>query len=141
MKKKVDENTGKLSTGTGNVGVYILRERGDALCQVLEELTEAAIAGQPTLIHCAHGKDRTGVVRRLAVYTSSRSLPGLSTGAVLRWKNPRFHYFMDGSSGARIEDGDVANIQIEGGSGGSGQSDQSSHCCNSGVIGKRRPRR
>ena len=48
-------------------------------------------------------KDRTGVVRRLAVYTSSRSLPGLSTGAVLRWKNPRFHYFMDGSSGARIQ--------------------------------------
>ena len=26
MKKKVDENTGKLSAGTGNVGVYILRE-------------------------------------------------------------------------------------------------------------------
>ena len=47
-------------------------------------------------------------------------MSGLSTGAVLRWKNPRFHYFMDGSSGARIEDGDVANIQIEGGSGGSG---------------------
>lgn len=29
MKKKVDENTGKLSAGTGNVGVYILRECGD----------------------------------------------------------------------------------------------------------------
>ena len=29
MKRKVDENKGKLSTGTGNVGVYILRERGD----------------------------------------------------------------------------------------------------------------
>ena len=29
MKENVDENTGKLSTGTENVGVYILRERGD----------------------------------------------------------------------------------------------------------------
>ena len=29
MKENVDENTGKLSTGTGNVGVYILREHGD----------------------------------------------------------------------------------------------------------------
>ena len=60
-------------------------------------------------------KDRTGVVRRVAVYTTSRSLPGLRTGAVLRWKNPRFHYFSDGSSGARIEDEDVANISLEGG--------------------------
>ena len=27
MKEKVDKNTGTLSTGTGNVGVYVLRER------------------------------------------------------------------------------------------------------------------
>ena len=60
-------------------------------------------------------KDRTGVVRRVAVYTTSRSLPGLRTGAVLRWKNPHFNYFGDGSSGARIEDEDVANISLEGG--------------------------
>ena len=60
-------------------------------------------------------KDRTGVVRRVAVYTNPPSLPGLRSGAVLRWKNPRFHHFLDGSSGARIEDSDIANITIDGG--------------------------
>ncbi len=38
--------------------------------------------------------------------------PGLALGKVLRWRKPRFHYFMDGSSGARIEDEDVANITV-----------------------------
>ena len=39
------------------------------------------------------------------------------------WSDVSAHFVsgqLDGSSGARIEDGDVANIQIEGGSGGSG---------------------
>ncbi|KAG7349425.1 MYND finger domain containing protein [Nitzschia inconspicua] len=57
-------------------------------------------------------KDRNGVVRRVAAYNNSRSIPGLRVGSLLRWKNPRFHYFMDGSSGARIEEADLKNIQI-----------------------------
>jgi len=57
-------------------------------------------------------KDRVGAVRRIAAYTDSRSLPGAASGKVLRWKNPRFHYFMDGSSGGRIEDSDMCNVTI-----------------------------
>jgi len=58
-------------------------------------------------------KDRNGVVRRIAADTTSRRIPGLVPGAVLRWKIPKFHYFLDGSSGARIEDQDSCNITIE----------------------------
>ena len=40
---------------------------------------------------------------------------GLAAGRVLRWKNPRFHMFMDGSTGARIEEDqeeDLANVTV-----------------------------
>jgi hypothetical protein len=57
-------------------------------------------------------KDRTGQVRRIAAYTNSRKIPGLKQGAILRWKNPSFHYFMDGSSGGRIEEEDLVNISV-----------------------------
>lgn len=57
-------------------------------------------------------KDRTGDMNTIAVYTHSAVLNGLETGKVLRWKNPRFHYFMDGRCGARIEDEDVPNVTI-----------------------------
>lgn len=56
-------------------------------------------------------KDRVGQVRRIAAYTNSRSIPNLRVGGVMRWTNPRFHYFMDGSSGARIEEEDLPHIQ------------------------------
>ena len=58
-------------------------------------------------------KDRAGVVRRVAAYTNSRQIPGLRVGSTLLWKNPRFHYFMDGSSGARIEEEDLVNITVK----------------------------
>ena len=58
-------------------------------------------------------KDSEGVVKRIAAYTDSRHIPGAVPGAVLRWANPRFHYFADGSDGARIEQEDLANITIE----------------------------
>jgi len=58
-------------------------------------------------------KDRVGAVRRIAAYTDSRRIPGLKVGSTLRWKNPRFHYFADGSSGARIEEEDLLNITIK----------------------------
>ena len=57
-------------------------------------------------------KDRMGVVRRIAAYTDSRNIPNLKQGSVLRWKNPRFHYFMDGSSGGRIEEGDLSDVKV-----------------------------
>ena len=55
-------------------------------------------------------KDRVGAVRRIAAYTNSSSIPGLKVDSIIRWKNPRFHYFMDGSSGGRIEEEDLPNI-------------------------------
>ena len=45
-------------------------------------------------------KDRVGVVRRFAAYNDACRIPGLRQGSIIRWKNPRYHYFMDGSSGA-----------------------------------------
>ena len=57
-------------------------------------------------------KDRTGTIRRIAAYTNSRKIPGLRQGSIIKWKNPRYHYFMDGSSGARIEEDDLANITV-----------------------------
>lgn len=62
------------------------------------------------VVYC---KDRNDVLKRVAVYTDSKRIPGLQPGAILKWKNPRFHYFMDGSSGARIEQDDLVNIQIK----------------------------
>jgi hypothetical protein len=62
---------------------------------------------------CVFGcKDRAGVVKRVAAYTENRSIAGMAPGKVLRWKNPRYHWFMDGSTGARIEQGDLANISV-----------------------------
>ncbi|KAL7494946.1 hypothetical protein ACHAWT_003550 [Skeletonema menzelii] len=57
-------------------------------------------------------RDRVGVVKRIAAYTNDRRIPGLQQGSVIRWKNPRFHFFMDGSSGARIEEEDLPNLKI-----------------------------
>lgn len=57
-------------------------------------------------------KDRVGTIRRIAAYTNSRAIPGLKVGSTLRWKNPRFHYFMDGSSGGRIEEEDLPDITV-----------------------------
>ena len=50
---------------------------------------------------------------RVAIYDSARrGIAGLAQGRVFRWANPRFHYFMDGSCGARIEDDDLANVTL-----------------------------
>jgi len=57
-------------------------------------------------------KDRVGICRRIAAYTDSRQIPGLTVGATIKWKNPRFHYFMDGSSGARIEEDDLKDVVV-----------------------------
>ena len=57
-------------------------------------------------------KDRAGIVKNIAIYTDDGQLEGLASGSIVRWKNPRFHHFLDGSTGARVENGDVPNIEI-----------------------------
>mmetsp|Transcript_15041 Transcript_15041/g.19511 ORF Transcript_15041/g.19511 Transcript_15041/m.19511 type:complete len:479 (+) Transcript_15041:29-1465(+) len=57
-------------------------------------------------------RDRDGVVKTMAVYTNKRKIDGLELGKILKWKNPRFHWFVDGSSGARIEEPDLENLTI-----------------------------
>ena len=57
-------------------------------------------------------KDREGTVRRIAAYTNSRAIPGAAPGKVLRWTNPRYHNFIDGSSGARLEEQDLVNVKV-----------------------------
>uniref|UniRef100_A0A7S4ULF1 MYND-type domain-containing protein n=1 Tax=Ditylum brightwellii TaxID=49249 RepID=A0A7S4ULF1_9STRA len=58
-------------------------------------------------------RDRVGICRRIAAYTNSQKIPGLRVGATVQWKKPRFHYFTDGSSGARIEEEDLENIVVK----------------------------
>lgn len=58
-------------------------------------------------------KDRAGDVRLVAAYTDTGMIPGLCQGAILKWKNPRFHRFLDGNTGARIEECDLANIFVK----------------------------
>jgi hypothetical protein len=67
----------------------------------------------PFLRIVCEAKDRAGDVRRVAFYSQCRgqSLRGLAPGTTLYWSNPRYHYFADGSSGARIEDADLRNIR------------------------------
>ena len=57
------------------------------------------------------GKDHKGDIRRVACY-ADEAPRGLAQGKVLRWRNPHFHWFMDGSKGARIEDEDLPNITV-----------------------------
>mmetsp|Transcript_14684 Transcript_14684/g.21668 ORF Transcript_14684/g.21668 Transcript_14684/m.21668 type:complete len:316 (-) Transcript_14684:84-1031(-) len=71
-----------------------------------------AILDESMMRHVFSCKDRAGVIRRVAAYTNSGQIAGLKQGAIVRWKNPRFHYFLDGSGGARIEEEDLANITI-----------------------------
>jgi hypothetical protein len=78
-----------------------------------EELEVKAMMEEGMVRQVLQCKDRVGTIRRIAAYTDSRTIPGLTLGRTLRWKNPRFHYFMDGSSGARIEEEDLVNITVK----------------------------
>lgn len=60
----------------------------------------------------AQCRDAVGDYRRVAAYTSSCNIPNFVPGKTLRWRNPRYHYFMDGTGGVRIEDEDLEDIQI-----------------------------
>ena len=63
-QRKTDKGVRKFLETIDLADVYwwILSERKEALKQVLSEVSEAGRSGQATLVHCAHGKDRTGVV-------------------------------------------------------------------------------
>ena len=43
-------------------------------------------------------------------FHSDAAPAGLALGRVMRWRNPHFHWFMDGSCGARLEDEDLPSI-------------------------------
>ena len=80
----------------------------DGKALVVRVLADESVTRQ--VLSC---KDSEGVVKGIAAYTDSRHIPGVVPGAILRWANPRFHYFEDGSDGARIEQQDLVNITIE----------------------------
>lgn len=77
-----------------------------------ETLEVRVILDESVMRQVVTAKDRVGVVRRVAAYTKDRNSPDLQVGSILRWKNPRYHYFMDGSSGARIELEDLKDVTI-----------------------------
>ena len=58
-------------------------------------------------------KDRVGISKTVAFYNERKNLPGFVQGKIMVWKNPRFHYFADGTDGARIEESDLINIRIK----------------------------
>jgi hypothetical protein len=60
----------------------------------------------------AQCRDAEGEYRHVAAHTSSRNLPNFCPGKTFRWKDPRYHYFNDGSGGARIEYEDLEDIQL-----------------------------
>ena len=62
---------------------WILRERGDALRGVLSDLSEAGKAKVPTLIHCAHGKDRTGVVCAVVLHVCGADVEAIASDYAL----------------------------------------------------------
>ncbi|GMH74787.1 hypothetical protein TrRE_jg4954 [Triparma retinervis] len=70
---------------------------------------ETLMRGMRQVMGC---RDRDGITKRIACYNNDQSLAGFEIGKTFKWKSPRFHYFMDGSSGARVEEKDVVNISI-----------------------------
>lgn len=78
-----------------------------------EELEVRFIQQEPGSRLIALSKDRAGVTKRVVAYTKSGDIPGYRPGTIMRWQNPRFHCFEDGSSGVRIEEDDLQNILIE----------------------------
>jgi hypothetical protein len=87
-----------------------LEEFGDADGERLEVRFIEQEDGFRLIAMC---KDRAGMCKRVAAYTDSRTIPNFEAGKIMVWKNPRFHYFLDGSSGARIEEEDLVNIVVK----------------------------
>eukprot|EP00741_Cyanophora_paradoxa_P001652 tig00000498_g1603.t1 len=68
------------------------------------------------LRHTVQAADAKGEVGTVSFYLEGGPPPGLlgvRAGSRIRWRNPHFHRFMDGQSGARIEDDDLPNLEWE----------------------------
>lgn len=78
------------------------------------QVLEVRIMSQPMphfMRSCVNAQDKRGDQHTIAFYTQSPP-SGLAQGRVLRWRNPRFHYFLSGQTGSRVEDEDLPNITI-----------------------------
>lgn len=79
-----------------------------------KELEVRFVTDRPGMLRqIAVCKDRVGISKTVAFYNTSKCLPGFVQGKIMVWKNPRFHYFADGTNGARIEESDLINIRIK----------------------------
>eukprot|EP00945_MAST-04E_sp_MAST-4E-sp1_P005279 g5279.t1 len=102
-----DRRGGKLPLTWGQLEAYGMGV--PALGEILEVRAMVDNSFMRQVFEC---KDRAGIVKNIAIYTDDGQLEGLASGSIVRWKNPRFHHFLDGSTGARVENGDVPNIEI-----------------------------
>lgn len=97
------------------VGSCALRSSACPSSQVRELPQLPALAASPDAallrLRPKAGKDHKGDIRRVACYADEPPA-GLALGRVLRWRDPSFYWFLDGSSGARIEDADLPNITV-----------------------------
>jgi len=57
---------------------WILNEQGAALHHALTTISQRAAGEAPTLIHCAHGKDRTGVVVAVVLHVCGANLEAIA---------------------------------------------------------------
>jgi hypothetical protein len=106
-EKPKTKKGGKLPLTWGQLEAYGMGV--PALGEILEVRAMVDNSFMRQVFEC---KDRAGIVKNIAIYTDDGQLEGLASGSIVRWKNPRFHHFLDGSTGARVENGDVPNIEI-----------------------------
>ena len=80
-------------------------------CGAVGQIIELKVTkkGEHPCRQSAYFADRVGCTHKITSYADS-NIPGFNLSQTWRWKNPRFHYFVDGQIGARIEEGDIANI-------------------------------
>jgi hypothetical protein len=73
---------------------------------------EVRIVSEPSFFPSScEGRDGEGVERKVELYTH-RPPEGLKKGCILRWRNPWFHRFAHGGSGANIEHWDLPNVTV-----------------------------
>jgi protein-tyrosine phosphatase len=53
------------SVGLGRFYIYVLKEKGSVIKEILREVLRTLVCGDCVLIHCVAGKDRTGIVSAL----------------------------------------------------------------------------
>lgn len=89
--------------------MYPMTALGHTL-EVVLTTTPDGIEKIRSAVQCRDSDGRTCLV---AFYLSESEPPkGIVAGAVLRWHNPEFHYFVFGQVGARIEDHCLEDVCI-----------------------------